>query len=138
MASCSCSTTRSRESSKKSEPTFIIHNYGRLYEPICANYFGLSNIDKISTGCDNKSKKGCITIYMKDGVQLISFNTFLERNGLKAMRKQTYPIYLDTTLVLKPNRLIFVASQKFKIDSVYAGKDSNSPHTFLLRISPSR
>lgn len=135
MACLSCSTIKSKKSSKKSEPIFIIHNYGRVHEPISVNYFGLSNIDKVSTGCDKKRIKRCVTVYMKDGVQIISFNEFLKRNGLKVISKQTYPIYLDTTLVTKPHKLIFVASQKFKIDSIYHRKNSNSPYSFILRIS---
>lgn len=132
----SCSTTKSRASSKKSEPIFIIHNYGKLHEPISLNYFGLSNIDKIATGCDNKRLKRCITVYMKDNSQLVSFKTFLKLNGLKPMRKHASPVYLDTTFVMRPKKLIFVANQKFEFDSVYLSKDSNSAPTLYLRISP--
>lgn len=73
---------------------------------------------------------------MKDGVQLISFNTFLKCNGLKKLHKQNHPVILDTTLVLKPKKLLFVATQKFEIESVHLSKDSNSPKVLLLRISP--
>jgi hypothetical protein len=133
---CSCSTTQSTKNSDKSEAIFMLNNYGRLYEPKCINYFNVLNIDKITAGGRyKKSKRGLITIQLKDSVQLLSFSEFLQRNNLDKKYKNTYSVYLDSVLILKPNKLIFDASQKLNCEIICDSAKGNSQSNCLLKIS---
>jgi len=131
-----CLTTNSRQNASRSEPIFVLNNYGRLYEPACINYFRLSNIDKIRAGGRYKnSKKGLITVYLKDGVQLISFTEFLQRNSLEKIYERQLLVYLDTILISKPSKLVFDASQKLNCELACDSMRGNSSPICFLRIS---
>ena len=133
LSICSCSTTKN---ANKSKAIFMLTNYGRLYEPTCINYFNVSNIDQMIVGGRyKKSKNGLITIKLKDSVQLLSFSEFLQRNNLENKYKTRYPVYLDSVLISKPNKLIFDASQKLNSEIICDSVKGYSPSNCLLKIS---
>jgi hypothetical protein len=117
------------------QSTWIIKNWGRVYDPISINLLNVSNIDKIHVGKDQKKKRGLMTVYLKEGVQLISFKELLNRYDIDRRERKRLPVYIDNTRISKPKKLLFDPSQMFTVE-IIPNFDKPQPidHQFL-RIS---
>jgi len=117
------------------QPIWIIKNWGRVYDPNSINLLNRSNIDNIHIGKDKKKKKGLITVYLKDGVQLISLKELLKRHDINKGKQKRLPVYIDNTRTSKPKKLLFDSSQLFTVDIIRNPDKTQSSDQQFLRIS---
>ena len=94
-----------------------------------------SNINKIHIGKDPKKKTGLITVYLKKGVQLISFKELLKRYDIDRRDRKKLPVYIDNTRISKPKKLLFDPSQKFTVEIIRNSDKTQSIDHQFLRIS---
>jgi hypothetical protein len=103
---------------KEIEAIFIIKNWGRVYDPISINLLKLTNIDRMTTGKTRRGLKmvGSITIYLKEGVQLVSLKELFNRYNVSKEYRKGVPIQIENKLMKRPRKLLFDPSQNFRID----------------------
>ena len=121
--------------SKVIQPIWIIKNWGRVYDPISVNLLNRSNIDNIHVGKDQKKNRGLITVYLKDGVQLISLKELLKLHDINKRTQKKLPVYIDDTRASKPKKLLFDSTQMFTVDIIRNSDKTQSVDQQFLRIS---
>ena len=69
---------------KENEPLIIIKNWGRVYDPVSINLLNLSNIDRMTIGKTRRcfKKVGSVTIYLGEGIKLISLKELFDRHNI--------------------------------------------------------
>jgi hypothetical protein len=124
-----------KDSNQNNNPIWIIKYWGRLYDPVSVNLFNPRNIASIQIGDGKKKGKSLITVYLKDGIKLISYKEFGKRYNINKKDRKALTVYIDSTKITYPKKLLFDPSQIFVVtrikDSIFGKSDDYS----LLRIS---
>jgi hypothetical protein len=131
------STPLGKKNKKNSNAVFIVRNWGRFYDPVCLNLFNLLNVQYIETGKTRRcfKKVGAIYVQLKPGVKLITLKELLNRYQIKSKYRKGLLVYLNNQLTTRPRKLLFDASQDFKIETFQPPKQDSAQRKPYINVS---